>query len=88
MRDREEQRPRSPTKQPVRVRGRTSDANKIEIRNAVEKLFSVRVTDVRTQVVRGDMRRVGRYLGRRPAWKKAIVTLQPEDSIEFFGRSS
>jgi large subunit ribosomal protein L23 len=52
-------------------------ANKIEVRKAVEMVFGVRVSDVRTQVVRGDMRRVGQNTGRKPSWKKAIVTLHP-----------
>ena len=60
------------------------DANKIEIRNAVQSLFKVGVTAVRTIVVRGKQKRVGRYSGRRPGWKKAIVTLKAGDSISFF----
>ena len=60
------------------------DANKIEVRHAVSKLFNVTVTDVHTQVVRGKRKRVGRYFGRRPTRKKAIVTLKPGDTIEFF----
>ena len=60
-------------------------ANKIEIRKAVEMVFGVRVQKVRTMVVRGDVRRVGRYYGRRPFWKKAIVTLHHSDSIDFYG---
>lgn len=60
------------------------DANKIEIRRAVEKLFNVQVTDVHTHVMRGKEKRLGRYVGRRPRRKKAIVTLQPGQSIEFF----
>jgi large subunit ribosomal protein L23 len=60
------------------------DANKIEVRQAVEKLFKVTVTDVRTLVVRGKLKRVGRFAGRRPSWKKAFVTLKPGDNIEFF----
>ena len=60
------------------------DANKIEIREAVQKLFNVTVTQVRTQVARGKIKRVGRNVGRRPARKKAIVTLKPGDTIEFF----
>jgi large subunit ribosomal protein L23 len=60
------------------------DANKIEIRAAIEKLFKVGVTDVRTLVVRGKEKRIGRFSGRRPAWKKAFVTLKPGDNIEFF----
>src|SRR5579859_8102339 len=60
------------------------DANKIEIKNAVESLFSVKVTDVHTQIMRGKDKRVGRYQGRRPGWKKAIVTLAAGNKIEFF----
>src|SRR5688500_4304184 len=60
------------------------DSNKIEIRAAIEKLFKVRVTDVRTLVVRGKAKRMGRFSGRRPSWKKAFVTLKPGDNIEFF----
>ena len=60
------------------------DANKIEVKSAVEALFKVSVTHVRTLVVRGKEKRVGRFAGRRPAWKKAFVTLKPGDNIEFF----
>lgn len=60
------------------------DANKIEIRQAIEALFNVKVADVHTQVVRGKERRVGRFIGRRQSWKKAIVTLQRGNKIEFF----
>ena len=60
------------------------DANKIEIKRAVQTLFKVTVSDVRTLVVRGKAKRVGRFSGRRPAWKKAFVTLKPGDNIEFF----
>ena len=60
------------------------DANKLEVRRAVEQLFKVSVTDVRTLVVRGKEKRVGRFAGRRPSWKKAFVTLKPGDNIEFF----
>ncbi len=60
------------------------DANKIEIRRAVQDLFKVTVTDVRTLVVRGKVKRVGRFSGQRPSWKKAFVTLKPGDNIEFF----
>jgi large subunit ribosomal protein L23 len=60
------------------------DANKIEIRAAVQQLFKVTVTEVRTLVVRGKVKRVGRFSGQRPSWKKAFVTLKPGDNIEFF----
>ena len=59
-------------------------ANKQEIKRAVEQLFSVSVLDVRTSRVRGKSRRVGRYAGRRPDWKKARVKLAEGDNIEFF----
>jgi large subunit ribosomal protein L23 len=61
------------------------DANKIEIRKAIEMVFGVRVTQVRTQVVRGDLRRVGQFWGKSRSWKKAIVTLHPDDSIDLYG---
>jgi large subunit ribosomal protein L23 len=61
-----------------------SDANKIEIRNAVEELFNVVVTDVRTLSVTGKLKRLGRFQGRRASWKKAIVTLKEGQTIEFF----
>ena len=60
------------------------DANKIEIRHAVEKLWNVSVVDVRTAVVRGKEKRVGRFVGRKPSWKKAIVTLAAGQNVEFF----
>jgi large subunit ribosomal protein L23 len=60
------------------------DANKIEIKHAIQTLFRVTVTDVRTLVVRGKVKRVGRFSGQRPSWKKAFVTLKPGDNIEFF----
>ena len=60
------------------------DANKIEIKDAVEKIFKVRVQSVRTAVFHGKKRRQGRYTGRRPDWKKAYVTLKEgEKMIEF-----
>ena len=60
------------------------DANKIEIRRAIEVLFSVQVDSVRTQQIRGKIRRQGRYVGKRSDWKKAIVTLKPDQKIELF----
>jgi large subunit ribosomal protein L23 len=60
------------------------DANKIDVRRAVQELFKVTVTEVRTLVVRGKVKRVGRFGGQRPSWKKAFVTLKPGDNIEFF----
>ena len=60
------------------------DANKVEIAQAIENLFNVKVRDVRTMRYRGKERRLGRYVGRRAAWKKAIVKLREGDSIEIF----
>ncbi len=59
-------------------------ANRIEICKAVEKIFSVRVSDVRTMQVKGKVKRRGRIVGKRRDWKKAIVTLRPGERIEFF----
>ena len=61
------------------------DANKIEIANAIEKIFKVKVAKVNTISVRGKARRMGRYEGYTPSWKKAIVTLTADSkTIEFF----
>jgi large subunit ribosomal protein L23 len=60
------------------------DANKIEIQRAVEQLFKVKVLEVHTVNVLGKMKRLGRRYGKRPDWKKAIVTLKEGDRIEFF----
>jgi large subunit ribosomal protein L23 len=59
-------------------------ANKIQIREAVERLFNVKVTDVHTMIVRGRMRRMGRGHAKTKNWKKAIVSLKDGDTIEFF----
>lgn len=60
------------------------DANKIEIRQAVEKIYDVKVMGVNVQVVPGKEKRVGRSVGYRRKWKKAIVTLAEGSSIDFF----
>ncbi len=59
-------------------------ANRVEIRHAVEKVFNVRVVKVRTTQMKGKLKRVGRTLGKRRDWKKAVVTLARGDNIEFF----
>ena len=59
-------------------------ANRVEIRHAVEKIFNVRVLKVRTMQMKGKVKRVGRTLGKRRDWKKAIVTLAGGENIEFF----
>lgn len=56
-------------------------ANKIEVRDAVERLFKVHVRDVRVMNYLGKMRRMGRFAGRRPDWKKAVVTLKQGERI-------
>ena len=60
------------------------DANKIEIQTAVERLFKVKVLQVRTCNVLGKMKRLGRRYGKRADWKKAVVTLKEGDRIDFF----
>ena len=59
-------------------------ANKIEIQSAVERLFKVKVLQVRTCNVLGKVKRLGKRFGKRPDWKKAIVTLREGDRIDFF----
>jgi large subunit ribosomal protein L23 len=58
------------------------DANKVEIRVAVEQVFNVKVADVRTASFEGKLKRMGKHIGRRVDWKKAIVTLQPGHKID------
>lgn len=60
------------------------NANKVEIKYAVQELFKVSVLNVTTMVVKGKMKRMGRFVGKRPDRKKAIVTLKPGDKIEVF----
>ena len=60
------------------------EATKPQIREAIEKLFNVSVTDVRTLVVRAKRRTYGRHVGRRSSWKKAIVKLKAGDAIPVF----
>ena len=59
-------------------------ANKIEIKRAVEAVFNVKVDSVQTMQMRGKAKRQGRWVGRRNDWKKAIVTLKPDQKIELF----
>jgi large subunit ribosomal protein L23 len=60
------------------------DANKVEIRYAVQKLWNVDVLSVRTAIVRGKEKRLGRFVGKRSNWKKAVVTIAPGQNVEFF----
>jgi large subunit ribosomal protein L23 len=61
------------------------DANKIEVKQAIETLFKVKVVQIRMARYLGKVRRIGRNMGRRPDWKKAYVTLKDGDKIDFFG---
>ena len=59
-------------------------ANKVEIRQAVETFYKTKVLEVRTMNVRGKKRRMGRTVGKKSDWKKAVVRLAPGENIEFF----
>ena len=59
-------------------------ANKIQVKESIEKSFKVSVLKVRTMNVRGKKKRLGRYQGRKSSWKKALVTLKEGDTIEYF----
>ncbi|MDR3606568.1 MAG: 50S ribosomal protein L23 [Oligoflexia bacterium] len=59
-------------------------ANKQEIREAVQRLFNVKVREVRTMMMHGKVKRVGRFETKRPNWKKALVTLAEGQKIDFF----
>ena len=61
-----------------------SGANKVEIKQAIEEFFEVKVEKVRTSRLLGKTRRVGRHVGRKPSWKKGYVTLSEGDTIDFF----
>jgi large subunit ribosomal protein L23 len=61
-----------------------TDANKIEIKRAVQEIFNVKVRDVQTIAVRGKVKRMGAFQGKRPDWKKAVVTLEEGQSIDLF----
>jgi len=60
------------------------DANKIEIKHAVEKIFNKRVLAVQTMNRRGKVKRQGRFVGKSPDFKRAIVRLYPGETIDFF----
>lgn len=60
------------------------DANKIQVKHAIEAIFNVKVENVRTLRVHGKPKRLGRYAGHRPDWKKAVVTLKKGESIDLF----
>ena len=61
-----------------------ADANKTEIRHAVEKLFKVKVADIRTSTTAGKLRRRGRFTGYRPDWKRAYIRLKPGQKVPEF----
>ncbi|MCE9532333.1 MAG: 50S ribosomal protein L23 [Planctomycetes bacterium] len=60
------------------------NATKLDIKNAVQELFNVRVLDVRTQIRHGKKRRYRTRMGEMSDWKRAVVKLHDEDKIEFF----
>lgn len=60
------------------------NANKVEIKNAVEEIFAVNVVKVNTMNVRGKKRRLGFHVGKKPDWKKALVKLAENDEIEIY----
>mgnify|MGYP006286792803 CR=1 FL=1 len=64
------------------------DANKSEIKNAVQSMFNVDVDEVRTMVVRGKIKRRGRFIGKRSNWKKAIVSLAEGQDLDIFGATA
>jgi len=64
------------------------ESNKVQIRDAVQKLFNVTVTNVNTLLMRGKDRRMGRGYGKMQNWKKAIITLKEGDKIDFFDAES
>ena len=59
-------------------------ANKTEIRHAVEKLFKVNVVTVNTSIARGKVKRIGKSIGQRANWKRAVITLKEGQSIDLF----
>ena len=59
-------------------------SNRVEIKKAVEDIFKVKVSGVRTMQIKGKIKRRGRIVGKRRDWKKAIVTLMPGERINFF----
>ena len=60
------------------------DANKAQVKEAVEKAFDVTVRGINVITVHGKMKRIGRHMGKTSDWKKAVVTVTPGDRIEFF----
>jgi len=62
----------------------SENANKLQIKNAVEQEFGVKVLDVRTLIQRGKVKRFGRYFGKRSNWKKAYVKLAEGDTLNFY----
>jgi large subunit ribosomal protein L23 len=60
------------------------DANKLDVARAVSTLFKVTVEDVRTCIIRGKIKRIGKNIGKRPNFKKAFVTLKEGDKIDLF----
>lgn len=62
----------------------SKQANKVQIKASLEKAFNVKVVDIRTSIVKGKNKRLGRHMGKSRDWKKAIMTLKEGDKIEYF----
>jgi large subunit ribosomal protein L23 len=65
----------------------TREANKVQIKEAVQAMFKVKVEAVNTSIVRGRERRMGRGYAKTQNWKKAVVTLKEGDTIDFFAET-
>jgi len=63
------------------------EANKIQIKKAVESRFKVKVIGVRTMRLSGKLKRLGRFTGRRASWKKAVISLEKDAKIDLFGQA-
>jgi len=61
-----------------------TSANRLEIKRAVEEIFNVKVKSVRTMIAHGKTKRMGMFSGKRPDWKKAVVTLREGQTIDLF----
>ena len=75
---------RDEVKNHIRQKLESDPELKDELKRAVESLFRVKVLSVRTLTVNGKKKRVGRFIGHTPGWKKAVATLKAGESIEFF----
>lgn len=58
------------------------DANRVEVKRAIEEIFKIKVRDVNIMNLKGKKKRMGKFLGKRPDWKKAIVSLKPGEKLD------